>query len=346
MYLSEPPISSIADIAPPEEAGCALAAPSPDLLLSYGFASDPNLIHRALQQDAAVVLYGELLHPTAGRTHYLVAGVFDGVGGAKGGEIASGAAASALPSDIAAQLGAMTDIEQAPDIIREAVWRDNRSLYARSGGDGQMGTTVALMLYVGNPWLGDNVWVAHIGDSRAYALLGSDTDPVQVTRDHSIVQQRVDAGEITPEQALFAADGNLITAALGAAPTPAAFEIAHLSLSGQPVTLALMTDGVWGPLLQAAALRHPDLPDFNAYLSALLRGSAPQKAAARMVADALWLGSTDNAACVVVSIMPPLPTPAPDPGASPIAGETPAPDADLPEDNLTMNGTESEETHA
>jgi protein phosphatase len=345
MKTPDLPILSVADLAPPGEAVVGLPVPRTPHIVVYGIASDPNPVYRPVQQDAASVLCGELLHPTAGRTRFVIADVFDGVGGGEGGEIASGTAANSLPVDIAAQLVAMTDIEQVPDIVREAVWRANRSLFARAGGNGRMGTTLVLALYIGSPWLGDHVWVAHVGDSRAYAVLGSDTDLVQITRDHSVVQQRVDAGEITQEQALLCEDANHITAALGAAPSPAFFDIAYQPLNGRPIALALMTDGVWAPLRQAAVYSHAGLPDFGTYIATLLRGGAPQQAAAQMVADALRLGSSDNATCVVLDIRPLVSTPVPDAGSPLISRDAAAPDTDLLANHLSQESQESEEPY-
>jgi serine/threonine protein phosphatase PrpC len=268
----------------------------------------------------------------------------DGMGGGEGGEDASGTAAGTILAEVYGQLVSVSDVSQVPDILREAAWRSNRILFARAGGNGRMGTTLVMAAYLANPWLGDHVWVAHIGDSRAYALVGSDPTPMQITQDHSLVQQRVDAGEITADQAVLAEDANLITAALGVAPTPASFDIAYLPLCGQSVSLVLVTDGVWGPLLQAAARKQADLPDFPDYLATLLRSSSPAEAAARMVEDAILFGSTDNATCVAISIRQAAPTPVPGADTLAVADEADAPGTDYSPTAAPREGAESDKT--
>src|SRR5918912_67128 len=74
-----------------------------------------------------------------------------------------------------------------------------------------MGTTLVVCLFYDN-----RVLVAHLGDSRLYLLRESRFR--QVTRDHSLLQEQIDSGIITPEQAKKAAHKNLVTKALGIDP--------------------------------------------------------------------------------------------------------------------------------
>jgi PPM family protein phosphatase len=71
-----------------------------------------------------------------------------------------------------------------------------------------MGTTLVVAVFRGT-----RVLIGHVGDSRAYRLRGGRL--MQVTRDHSLLQEQIDAGLITPEQASFSANKNLVTRAVG-----------------------------------------------------------------------------------------------------------------------------------
>jgi protein phosphatase len=71
-----------------------------------------------------------------------------------------------------------------------------------------MGTTIVAAVFHGN-----RVSVAHIGDSRCYRLRGGRFE--QLTRDHSLLQEQIDSGQITPDQARYSLNKNLVTRALG-----------------------------------------------------------------------------------------------------------------------------------
>jgi protein phosphatase len=71
-----------------------------------------------------------------------------------------------------------------------------------------MGTTVVAAVFHGN-----RVSIAHVGDSRCYRLRGGKFE--QLTRDHSLLQEQIDSGQITPEQAKYSLNKNLVTRALG-----------------------------------------------------------------------------------------------------------------------------------
>lgn len=228
-------VSTIAEVAfapPPHE---VLSAPETQAIpiaedgmtVEWGVATNPNRAARASQQDAAALMRLELAHPTDGALRVAAAGLFDGAGGHAAGEVASGMAATDILPGVLSRVSAIADIAQVSDLLREQVWETNRRVYAETGRRGGAATTLALALVLDGQWLGRHLWVAHIGDSRVYAVTpGGDVTPV--TQDHSQVAVMVRAGEITPEEALSHPDSNLITAALGAAPAPAACDIAYL----------------------------------------------------------------------------------------------------------------------
>jgi serine/threonine protein phosphatase PrpC len=131
--------------------------------------------------------------------------VADGMGGAKGGEIASRLAASALGS-AAAGSGA----ERVVSLVQEA----NRRVYERSAEDATasgMGTTITLALVEDG-----TVTFGHVGDSRAYLI--RDHGIEQLTDDHSLVAELVRSGKLSPEEAEIHPQRSVITRALGTDP--------------------------------------------------------------------------------------------------------------------------------
>ena len=87
----------------------------------------------------------------------------------------------------------------------------NRAIFNASNSNPQyagMGTTLVVAVFRDNRLL-----LGHVGDSRCYRLRGGRLQ--QITRDHSLLQEQIDAGLITPEQAAFSANKNLVTRAVG-----------------------------------------------------------------------------------------------------------------------------------
>jgi serine/threonine protein phosphatase PrpC len=99
------------------------------------------------------------------------------------------------------------------DHLREAILNANRTVVERSQKDSAhkgMGTTSTLALIRGN-----RVFIAHVGDSRAYLVDKREKTIVQLTSDHSFVQALVMSGHITPEQAKNHPMGHVLYRALG-----------------------------------------------------------------------------------------------------------------------------------
>jgi len=146
----------------------------------------------------------------------------DGMGGYNAGEVASGMATALITSEMA-QLFAKTppyetdpttQMAVATRLVREQVLKANSSIFRTAQSQPQyagMGTTLVVCLFYDN-----KVLVAHLGDSRLYRL--RDGALSQVTRDHSLLQEQIDAGLISPEQAKHAQHKNLVTRALGIDP--------------------------------------------------------------------------------------------------------------------------------
>ena len=143
----------------------------------------------------------------------------DGMGGYKAGEVASAIAVTGVYTDIKSGLknSKPKGIDQASGLdkhsvlVRDAVKRANSNIYNTSQTDEQcrgMGTTVVTAITYQ-----DSISIAHVGDSRLYRIRGNDFK--QITKDHSLVQELIDRGLFSPEEAENNAPKNLVTRALG-----------------------------------------------------------------------------------------------------------------------------------
>jgi len=147
----------------------------------------------------------------------------DGMGGYNAGEVASGIATTVIVTEMQATLDQHVSFEldpntgrsQAQKLLRDHIAKANTSIYQASQSQPQysgMGTTLVVALFHDN-----KMTVAHIGDSRLYRLRGEELK--QITKDHSLLQEQIDSGLITAEQAKVSANKNLVTRALGIDPT-------------------------------------------------------------------------------------------------------------------------------
>jgi PPM family protein phosphatase len=130
--------------------------------------------------------------------------VADGMGGHRGGEVAS---AMALETVSEVKLPEAGSAPVLVDIVKQA----NRHVLERSEADRDlrgMGTTVTALAVEGG-----RAHLAHVGDSRAYRL--RDGELQQLTHDHTLVQRMVDAGELTPQEAGVHPQRSILTRALG-----------------------------------------------------------------------------------------------------------------------------------
>ena len=133
--------------------------------------------------------------------------VCDGMGGARGGNIASNLAADAFAVEVEAVLPA----EDKKAVLAEAACAANERVFSASVSNPEyrgMGTTLVAAFVTP-----EKIWIANVGDSRCYQILNGDI--TRVTRDHSFVEDLVLRGEITPEQARTHPKKNLITRAVG-----------------------------------------------------------------------------------------------------------------------------------
>ena len=136
--------------------------------------------------------------------------VADGMGGHAAGEVASEMAVRIVQRELAPVRD--LDGEDVVQMVATALKRANRAIHDRTltETDKQgMGTTVSALLLAGTRYL-----IGQVGDSRVYLL--RDGGLTQLTKDHSYVQEQVDAGFLTPEQARYHPYSNVITRCVGA----------------------------------------------------------------------------------------------------------------------------------
>jgi protein phosphatase len=143
----------------------------------------------------------------------------DGMGGHRGGEMASAITVSTILETVTDKLKKInsggSDDETGYSLeslaVHQAVAQANKNVHDSSEANAQyrgMGTTVVVTLFYDNRFT-----VAHVGDSRLYRL--RDMELEQITRDHSLMQELIDRGFYTPEQARNSLNKNLVTRAIG-----------------------------------------------------------------------------------------------------------------------------------
>ncbi len=239
--------------------------------------------------------------------------VADGMGGAAAGELASAMAADLIFGHLVGTWAKETDA--TPDRftlrLREAVELANLQIhtYAKDHPEVRgMGTTATVAGV-----LGDHIYLAQVGDSRAYLVRHGKA--VQITKDQSLTQRLVDAGEITEEEAEASARRNIILQALGPDPK-IRVELTHEQIS-RGDTLVLCSDGLSGQVKREEIAEHvsrlPDLEQLGKTLISLANNR----------------GGPDNITVVLARFDgPALPDAAVEPSYVPLEpedGETPTP---------------------
>jgi len=212
--------------------------------------------------------------------------VADGVGGAKGGSEAS-------------QWAIRVAVERYHDLtgsnlgddLKTAVEMANASLYQylQSTGALESGSTMVAGVIHQN-----TLQVASVGDSRAYLIRGGKI--TQLTRDHTLTQQKIDRGLIQPEQAAMDPDSSVLTRSMGAGPTVQADLFQPLPLLAGDVVL-LCSDGVTDMLSDEEIVR-------------LVNGNSPKRMAQQLIAAANKNGGFDNISVVIAQVGGKQPKPA------------------------------------
>jgi protein phosphatase len=222
---------------------------------------------RKTNEDA----YGMSLRNAEGACDFVVC---DGMGGAAAGEIASRLAVEAM-------MRAMREAALTPETFQLAVDAANESVRSSAERDparAGMGTTLVALATRGN-----RAWVAHVGDSRCYRMRDGKLE--RLTLDHSLVDEQVRLGQLTPAQAETSPMRNVITRAVGTQDEVAADLIDFALEPGDLYLLA--SDGL---------MREVD----DQQIAEILDPSGDlEKLCARLIAAANEAGGRDNITCVL-----------------------------------------------
>ena len=211
----------------------------------------------------------------------------DGMGGYNAGEVASGMATSFIKSELgrwlseASENATDTDVRRAMDIC---VDNANRAIFNAANSNPQyagMGTTLVVGVFRDGRLL-----MGHVGDSRGYRLRGGRL--VQITHDHSLLQEQIDAGLITAEQAAFSANKNLVTRAVGVEDTVLLETHLHDLMPGD--IYLLCSDGL------------SDMLDDESIGQVLQAHDSLDEAGAALIDAANDAGGKDNIAVVLVRV--------------------------------------------
>ena len=218
---------------------------------------------RANNQDAPIVSEKLRLY-----------GVADGMGGHKGGEVASTSARDDLLRELEGKTPSVAALSGAIEEVNRQIYHQQEHDDALTG----MGTTLSVL------WMSDNfVYIGHVGDSRVYLL--RDGEFRQMTLDHSLVEQLVREGVLTEEEAQNHPMRNIITRAIG---TDESVEVDVVVEERRKGDLWLAcSDGLHG------------LVDDRQMRDALCQ-YAPEKAADVLLKAALDAGGRDNVTLVIV----------------------------------------------
>lgn len=208
--------------------------------------------------------------------------VADGMGGHAAGEVASEMAVQVIGELLEGVVG--MDDAGAAEVIRQAIHTANEQIYERTLTEQDkrgMGTTATAMVINGPRYL-----IGQVGDSRAYVLRESKL--FQITKDHSYVQEQVDAGYLTPEQARTHPYSNVITRCVGA--NSDVVPDIYMGTVRTGDTFLLASDGLTG------MLEDPEL------LIILNSGRPPGDLVDTLISEANHRGGLDNITVIVVRI--------------------------------------------
>lgn len=229
----------------------------------FGSATDAGL-RRRINEDSFIAVPPLFL-------------VADGMGGHRAGDVASATAIEEF-----AGLAGRASV--GVDDVRAALLRARRRIDALSSGErAGAGTTITGVVIADIH--GEGYWLAvNLGDSRTYRL--SEGEFEQVSVDHSVVQELIDAGELDPAAAASDRRRNVITRAIGAGSDAEADFWLLPAEAGDRILIC--SDGLSGEL------------DRDEIHAVLLAESDPQAAATRLVHEAMLRGGRDNITAVVV----------------------------------------------
>jgi protein phosphatase len=216
------------------------------------------------------------------------------MGGYNAGEVASGMATTLLSTELEAALNATaphktdagTGKPYAHRCIVEKVAATNSAIFNAAESQPQyagMRTTLVMALFYDN-----HVTVAHIGDSRLYRLRG--TEFGSITRDHSLLQEQIDSGMISLEEARHSQNKNLVTRALGVDPEVETELHDYEVLPGD--IYLLCSDGL-----------NDMVEDEEIQLTLQMLGANLELAATQLIQMANDNGGRDNVSVIVIKVL-------------------------------------------
>lgn len=241
---------------------------------------------RDLNEDSILALTTTM----AGNSGNLPFGLYivaDGMGGHQFGEVASNAAIRSVAGFILKkfhpylfQVKTDTMDESFQEIMLEAVREAQRTIQREAPGSG---TTLTAALVIGQ-----QVTVAHVGDSRAYFVY-PDGRIEPITRDHSLVKRLEELGHITPEEAVNYPHRNVLYRALGQGELldPDIFTVAF----PQPGYLMICSDGLWGVVAEQDIVR------------SIIEAPNLQRACQNLVTAANTAGGPDNISVILAQLI-------------------------------------------
>ena len=214
----------------------------------------------------------------------------DGMGGYNAGEVASAMAVEHIGTELGRWLDQAADDATAHQVLRameDSTDRANRAIFEAANTHADcagMGTTLVMAVL-----LGSTLVIGHVGDSRAYRWRAGVL--TLLTRDHSLLQEQIDIGLITPAEAAASGYRNLVTRALGVEDT-VLLDVQEVGMAPGDVLL-LCSDGLNDMLLDA------DIAEV------LGNGEPPDVKTRRLVDLANQRGGRDNVSVIVVKALEP-----------------------------------------
>ena len=239
--------------------------------LLHAARTDVGMIRSGNEDNFAVTARGN-------RGLFIVA---DGMGGHAAGEVASEMAVQTIEHE----LDGLKDLDDSTgDRLSQALRKANRNIHERTitEVDKQgMGTTASVLLIYDSKYL-----IGQVGDSRVYLL--RDGALQQLTKDHSYVQEQVDAGFLTPEQARYHPYSNVITRCVGASPDvqPDIYE-GEVRLGD---LFLVASDGLTG------------MVDDRRLQMLLMSRAEPDRKVHALISEANGRGGLDNITAIVVQV--------------------------------------------
>ena len=209
--------------------------------------------------------------------------VCDGMGGANGGNIASALAIRTITNRLVTSYRQDMTMDSMQRVLESAIAAANIAVYDEAAASAElrgMGTTLVLAVM-----MGERVLIAHIGDSRAYVITQDGTIE-QITKDHSVVQQMLERGQITAEEAKTHPRRNFITRALGVSDTVACDFSEFVLPEGAKVMLC--SDGLSG-MVDVARMQE------------IVASCEDERLPDRLVAAANLAGGSDNITVALIA---------------------------------------------